>query len=160
MSEKHSSVSNATIAANPLLFQVHTPINIPNFEKLLHTHPNRPFVDSVVNGLRCGMWPWADTTEEFPITRDFPNRPLKSDHEKDFVRKQFDIEISAGHFSPSFGSSLLPGMYSVPIHTVPKPHSDKLCLIVDHSAGSFSLNSMIDRDLISGVKLDGIRSLG
>jgi hypothetical protein len=51
-------------------------------------------------------------------------------------------------------------MYSIPIHAVPKPDSDKLRLIVDHSDGAFSLNSMIERERIAGVKLDGIRTLG
>jgi hypothetical protein len=51
-------------------------------------------------------------------------------------------------------------MYSVPVHTVPKPHSNKLRLVVDHTAGDYSLNSMIDRDAIKGTKLDGLHSLG
>ncbi|KIK90825.1 hypothetical protein PAXRUDRAFT_662357 [Paxillus rubicundulus Ve08.2h10] len=45
-------------------------------------------------------------------------------------------------------------------YAVPKPHSTKFRLIVDHSAGTHSLNSMIDRDLIAGIKMDGIQSLG
>ncbi|KAH7904309.1 hypothetical protein BJ138DRAFT_1019301, partial [Hygrophoropsis aurantiaca] len=145
MSEKHAQISLATISSYLYLFPVHTPIKIDCLESLLLDHPNRPFVDSVIGGLREGLWPWAETTEEFPTTRDFPNRPLGTDCERDFVKQQFQIEIAAGHFPPSFGKHLLPGMYSVPIHTIPKPHSDKLRLIVDHSAGSFSLNSMIDR---------------
>jgi hypothetical protein len=46
------------------------------------------------------------------------------------------------------------------MHTVPKPNSDKLCLVVDHTAGKYSLNSMIDRNTIKGTKLDGLHSLG
>jgi hypothetical protein len=46
------------------------------------------------------------------------------------------------------------------MHTVPKPNSDKLRLVVDHTAGEYSLNSMIDRDAIKGTKLDGLHSLG
>jgi hypothetical protein len=49
-------------------------------------------------------------------------------------------------------SDLLPGMYSTPIHVVPKPHSTKLRLIVDHSAGSYSLNSMIDLSDTAGPR--------
>ena len=33
-------------------------------------------------------------------------------------------------------------------------------LIVDHSTGSCSINSIIDRDSISGIKLDGIKTVG
>lgn len=51
-------------------------------------------------------------------------------------------------------------MYSVPMHTVPKPNSDKLRLVVDHTAGDYSLNSMIKSKSIKGTKLDGLHSLG
>jgi hypothetical protein len=50
-------------------------------------------------------------------------------------------------------------MYSMPIHAVPKPHSDKLRLVNDQSAGKFSLNSMILRTDIGAVKLDSIQNL-
>ena len=67
-------------------------------------------------------------------------------------------EIKADRFSEPF-RDLLPGMNVVPVHTIPKP-GDKLRLIVDHSAGTWLINSMIDRESILGVKLDGIRTLG
>jgi hypothetical protein len=51
-------------------------------------------------------------------------------------------------------------MYSVPMHTIPKPNSDKLHLVIDHTAGDYSLNLMIDSDAIKGTKLDGLHSLG
>ena len=51
-------------------------------------------------------------------------------------------------------------MYSVPVYTVPKPQSEKLRMVVDHSAGSPSLNDMITCNAISGTKMDGMRSLG
>jgi hypothetical protein len=64
-----------------------------------------------------------------------------------------------GRYSESIGKDLLPGMYSMPIHTIPKPHSDKLRLVNDQSAGKFSLNSMILRTEIGTVKLDTIQNL-
>jgi hypothetical protein len=51
-------------------------------------------------------------------------------------------------------------MNVVPVHVVSKPPDDKLYLVVDHSAGPYSINSMIDRQSIAGVKLNGIKSLG
>jgi len=42
----------------------------------------------------------------------------------DFIRNQRDAEIAAGRFSELFGPDLLPGMYSTPIHAVPKGESD------------------------------------
>jgi hypothetical protein len=70
---------------------------------------------------------------------------------------QHEKEIKAEHFSQLF-NTLLPGMNVVPIYVVPKPPEDKLHLVVDHSAGPYSLNSMIDCQSIAGVKLDGIKS--
>jgi len=68
-------------------------------------------------------------------------------------------EIKVDRFSEPF-DTLLPRMNVVPVHVVPKPPDDKLRLVVDHSAGLYSINSMIDRQSIAGVKLDGIKSLG
>ncbi|TFY77497.1 hypothetical protein EWM64_g6514 [Hericium alpestre] len=49
-------------------------------------------------------------------------------------------------------------MYCVPVHAVPKPNSDKFRMVVDHSAGEFSLNSMIDKDKVH-VDLDNVQHL-
>ena len=48
----------------------------------------------------------------------------------------------------------------MPIHTVPKPHSEDLRLVTDHSAGPFSLNSMIDHTCVTGFPLDNMHHLG
>ena len=68
-------------------------------------------------------------------------------------------EIEADRFSKPF-ATLLPGMNVVPVHIIPKPPDDKLHLVVDHSAGPHSINSLIDHQSIAGVKLDGIKTLG
>ena len=123
-------------------------------------HPNRPFVESVCTSLRDGFWPWANTQKEsYPVMWDFLDCPLKTEHKADFLRDQRDIEIAAGRYSEGFGSELMPGMYSTPIHAVPKPRSDKLRLINDHSARTFSLNSMIMWADVAGVKMDTISNL-
>jgi hypothetical protein len=93
------------------------------------------------------------------LTHDQSSRPLKSDKERDFIRAQRDDEISKGRFSQSFGTELLPGMYSMPIHAVPKPHSENLRLINDQSAGKFSLNSMIIWPDVGKTKLDTLTDL-
>ena len=149
-----------TISKNPDLFRIITPINVDKFEQLLIAHPNQPFVESVCTSLREGFWPWACTQkEEYPITWDFSNRPPKNEHEAIFLRGQRDIEVAAERYSEDFGTDLLPGMYSTPIHAVPKPRSEKLRLVNDHSAGPFSLNSMIAREDIAGAKMDSIADL-
>jgi len=77
-----------------------------------------------------------------------------------FLCAQRDIEKQKDRFSTSFGRHLLPGMYSMPIHAIPKPHSTDLRMVTDQSASKFSLNSMIVRDDIKGYPLDNMRHLG
>ena len=149
-----------TIRDNPHLFKIVTPVDVAQLERLLESHPNKPFVQSVCVSFREGFWPWANTQkEEYPTTWDYSNRPPKTKREAGFLRDQRDLEISEGRYSESFGTDLLPGMYSTPIHAVPKPRSEKLRLVNDHSAGPFSLNSMIAHEDIVGAKMDTISDL-
>jgi len=139
-----SELAYTTIDRNPELFKIVTPINVDRFEAYLIHHPNRPYVDSVCRGLRHGFWPWA--THDDPNlwkTYDNSDRPINETDRMDFVREQRDEEIRLGRWSPSFGSQLLPGMYSSPIGVVLKPHSDKFRLVNDHTQEPFSPNSMI-----------------
>lgn len=75
-----------------------------------------------------------------------------------FACEQQDEEIMERRFSPTF-CSLLPGMQCVPVVVVPKPHSNKFCLAVNHSAEPFALNSLIDKRDVK-VKLDDLHDLG
>jgi hypothetical protein len=160
-SETLNPFATKTIADNPHLFQVKTPIKVDVFEALLKTHPNPKFVRSVCAGLRDGFWPWADTMcDGFPITHDESRPTPKNDEHATFIRDQCLKERHKGYYSESFGTDLLPGMYSMPIHAVPKPNSTDLRLVTDHSAGLFSLNSMIDRNQVTGFPLDNVRHLG
>ncbi|OBZ74757.1 hypothetical protein A0H81_05566 [Grifola frondosa] len=89
------------------------------------------------------------------------DRPPPSDEEvAKFLREQRDEEVSLGRYSESFGTDLLPGMVCMPIHAVPKPRSDKLRLVNNHSAGPYALNDLISPESIKGVILDGIPALG
>ena len=116
-----------TIKDNPHLFKIITPINILQFKKLLDSHPNKAFVQSVCTSLHDGFWPWANTQkEDYPVTWDFSERPPKTECEADFLREQRDIEVNAGRYSEDFGTDLLLGMYSTPVHAIPKPRSEKL----------------------------------
>ncbi|KIJ22709.1 hypothetical protein M422DRAFT_122863, partial [Sphaerobolus stellatus SS14] len=149
-----------TIKNNPHLFAIITPINYRHFYDLLHSHPNRALVHSVCLGFRDGFWPWANTHDSSrPITWDNSFRPLKDPSHETFVYEQCQIEQSLQRFSPSFGPDLLPGMSSIPVGVVPKPHTSKLRLVVDHSAEPYSLNAMIPRESVS-VPLDNLHLLG
>ncbi|KAG1727188.1 uncharacterized protein EDB91DRAFT_1254013 [Suillus paluster] len=162
LNEISDSDAARTIAQRPDLFRIVTPINVDRFKELLLDHPNQPFVKSVCQALHQGFWPWADTSDDsYPSINDNSSHTCaKSNDQLRFIEDQICEEIRLGRLSESFGTELYPGMYSVPMHTVPKPNSDKLCLVVDHTVGNYSLNSMIERDAIKGTKLDGLHSLG
>ena len=161
LSEVFNPIAAKTVADYPDLFQINTPIKVDIFESFLEHHPNPSFVQSVCAGLREGFWPWADTRKGvFPATHD-ESRPAPTDERQaSFLRDQCLKERQKGRFSDSFGPKLLPGMYSMPVHAVPKPSSVDLRLVMDHSAGPFSLNSMIDHSRVTGFPLDNLRHLG
>jgi hypothetical protein len=161
-SEFLNSTALRTISNRPDLFAVNTPIDIDRFETLLTIakHPNPAFVKSVCQGLREGFWPWADTHYGvYPTTWDVPTPLPSTEEEHAFLQAQISKEESVGRYSPDFGPNLLPGMYSMPIHAVPK-EGGKFRLVTNHSASDFSLNSMISKEDIAGVTLDNVQHLG
>ena len=84
----------------------------------------------------------------------------KMPEEAAFLQEWIDKEVMCGCYLEPFGSDLLPGMFSMPIHAVPKPGSNKHRLVTDHSAGQFALNNMISRDDIAGVTIDNAHVRG
>ncbi|TFY77812.1 hypothetical protein EWM64_g6201 [Hericium alpestre] len=93
---------------------------------------------------------------------DASRRELSSDAHRAFVEEQCQKEIDVGRFSEAWeADELYPGMYSMPIGVVPKPNTDKLHLITDHSAGKYSLNLMIPKPSFDEkVQLDNVQDLG
>jgi len=160
-SELVNPVVTNTINENWHLFDIVTPIFVNQFEELLESHPNQPFIKSVCHGLREAFWPWADThIRDYPDTVDFLLSEPDNPEEAAFLWNQRDHEVFKGCFSESFGDKLLPGMYCMPIFAVPKPHSTDLWMVTDQSAGKYSLNSMIPREDIMGYPLDNLQHLG
>ncbi|KAG2340133.1 hypothetical protein BDR05DRAFT_977435 [Suillus weaverae] len=135
LSEFSNNVAVGTITQYPHLFAVSTPINVDRFENLLTIaqHPNLPFIRSVC----LGLW-------------EVPSPSPKTEAEWNFIRGQIGKEEA---------HDLLPGMYSMPIHAVPK-EGGKFRLVTNHSAGEYSLNSMIAKEDIAGVTLDNVQDLG
>lgn len=149
-----------TIAERPDLFQVHTPINVDLFERLLADHPNQPLVQSVVRGLREGFWPFADAEGlEVPSTWEEERRFELDAEQAAFIAQYAEDEERAGRYSAPFGRDLLKGMVCMPIYAVPKPRSEKLRLINNHSAGPWALNSLIDKGKV-GMRPDNVQDLG
>ncbi|KZP33131.1 hypothetical protein FIBSPDRAFT_715707, partial [Athelia psychrophila] len=161
LSELQNKIALDTIKSYPHLFQIITPIRIQPLDLVLRTHPNRGLVASVLQSFRTGFWPWVNFNKgpNFPSTLDNSHRPLKEPAHVAFVHEQRDKEIAKHRFSEAFGPELLPGMYSIPIGVVPKPHSVLFRLVIDPSDGPYSLNSLISREKVS-VPLDNIRHLG
>lgn len=157
-SELDNPVSRKTVRENPHLFKIVTPINVDVFESLLDSHPNRPLVDSVCYGLRNGFWPFAEPElGVFPETLEMSNGLLN--HEAThYILDYIAEEVAEERYSESFGAHLLPGMYAMPVYAIPKPQSNKLRLINNHSAGTFSLNAMIDKEKV-GMRPDNIQDL-
>ena len=111
-------------------------------------------------GLVVGFWPWATTSNSKApsiVDNSRLQRIKNPDHLK-FISEQRDEEIRLYRFSPAF-KTLSPGMTTIPLWVVPKPHSDKLRLVVDHSAGDFAPNSYISPEDAS-VHLDTLHALG
>ena len=86
--------------------------------------------------------------------------PPEAVKEQEFLKEQIQTKIAAKHFLELFRMELLPGMYSLPVHTMPKPDSDMMWLIIDHSSRDFNPNSMITQKDVMGVWLYGLHTLG
>jgi len=127
----------------------------------LESHPNRPFVNSVINGLREGFWPWASTIKDgYPVMLDESRAIHLTPEKEDFLNEQLKHEQSLERMSQEFGENLLLGMYCMPSYVIPKPHSDGWRLVDDLSAGPYSLNSMVDHQCVTGYPLDNLAQLG
>ncbi|KAK0230067.1 hypothetical protein IW262DRAFT_1231562, partial [Armillaria fumosa] len=155
-----------TIGNYSHLFNITMPIKTDVFQDLLtpeclQAHPNQAFVQSVIIALKEGFWPWANTWHEteFLVTWDNSRMSPRSEMEQMFINRYRDEEIAAEHFSKPFGSDLLPGMYSMPVHAVPKPHSEDFCMVSNMSVGLYAPNQMICHEDIAGSCLNSLHTL-
>ena len=117
-------------------------------------------VQSVLEGLCGGFWPWAQTVKEgYPLTWDESRQMQLSPEKEEFLNRQLEHEVSLNRVSPYFGTELLPGMYCMLNYVVPKPHTNDWRLVNDLSTGPFSLNSMVDCQGVTGFPLDSLVQL-
>jgi len=56
----HNPKIQASLSAMQGHIKVETPFNVNKFESMLADHPNQPFIQSVMTGLREGFWPLDD----------------------------------------------------------------------------------------------------
>lgn len=154
-SELANAAAWSTIRSFPHLFAIKTPIKADVLEALLVDHPNQPLVASVCRGFREGFWPFVDASQlaSFSETWDETNAPL-DDKAALFPSPYAEVEERAGRYSAPFSGELLPGMYSM--MPVRKPRTEKLRFNNNHSAGRFSLNSMMDKHAV-GMRPDNVQ---
>lgn len=108
---------------------IDTPFDIDKLELLLGSHPNQPFVQSIMRSLREGFWPF-DEGDWDEYSEDMVNY---SSEETDLsaIRAFRDKECEAQHWSSELPfSQLLPGMKSSPMFVVWQ--KQKPCVITDH----------------------------
>ncbi|OCH83580.1 hypothetical protein OBBRIDRAFT_702714, partial [Obba rivulosa] len=133
--------------------KVETPFDVDKLESFLHDHPNQPFVESVLFGLRNGFWPlddgeWKIELEE--VIDNYSSEPA----DLDSIRAFRDKEQDTGRWSPEL-SELLPGMKISPMFVVWR--DDKARVVTDHSASG--LNDGIPR-AEAKVRYDNMHDFG
>jgi hypothetical protein len=94
------------------------------------------------------------------MTKDYFKPHQYEGHIRQFLLDQCDKEIRLNRFSETFGHDLLPGMYVMPIHVIPKPCTVNFRLITNLSAGYYALNTMIEKANVLNLPLDTIVELG
>jgi hypothetical protein len=133
--------------------KVETPFDVDKLEAMLHTHPNRPFVDSVIKGLREGFWP-LDEGEWKVELEEVPENYASEGVDLDAINAFRDRECAAGRWSEEV-SHLLPGAKVSPLFVVWQ--NEKPRVVNDHAASG--LNSGIPREEAK-VRYDDMHSFG
>ncbi|KAI5124410.1 hypothetical protein M0805_008294 [Coniferiporia weirii] len=147
-----------TVRNHPELFKIVTPIDVDIFEALLKLHPNRKFVESVVEGLRRGFWPFAQIPYDMTVDESRKQKVREYGLRQEFLEEQLKKEVKAGRFSGPFGKRLYRGMACMPVHVGQSLAGKKFRLINNHSAGDHSLNSLIPENERC-AQADDIRAL-
>ncbi|KAF8225393.1 hypothetical protein L208DRAFT_1306433, partial [Tricholoma matsutake] len=94
--------------------KVETPFNVDKLELLLVSHPNRPFVQSVMKGLQEGFWPFDEGEWKIELEEVTPNY-VSDPEDAEAIHAFRDREVAAGRWSdPLASTELLPGMKETP----------------------------------------------
>jgi hypothetical protein len=135
--------------------KVETPFDVDKFESFLVDHPNRPFVNSVMKGLREGFWPFDESEWKIELEEITENYKM-DDTDLKALREFRDRELAAGRWSSALlDTELLPGMKVSPMFVIWQHGKPRV--VTDHSASG--LNEGIPREE-AHVKYDDMRSFG
>ncbi|KAH9919583.1 uncharacterized protein B0H18DRAFT_881736, partial [Fomitopsis serialis] len=133
--------------------KVETPFNVDRLSDMLVDHPNQPFVQSVLTGLREGFWPLEDGEWKLELEEVVGNYSTE-EPDLDAIRAFRDKEQAAGRWSGEL-SELLPGMKISPMFVVWR--DDKARVVTDHTASG--LNDGIPR-AEAKVRYDNMTDFG
>jgi hypothetical protein len=135
-----------------------TPINIPNLERELRSHPDRDFVSVLITGLTEGF----DTgIQPLPTTSYTCKNAMTAQQNPAVVTKLLQDEVDKGYVIGPFDSPPFPIYRISPIGIAEHKYSKKQRLILDLSAPHncsehISINALIDKAdfSVSYVKVD------
>ena len=94
----HDPKIQATLLAMRNHIKVETPFNVDKLESMLADHPNQPFIQSVMTGLREGFWPLDDGDWKIELEEVIDNYST-DEGDLDAIRAFRDKERSAGRWS-------------------------------------------------------------
>ena len=97
---------------------VSTPI-VNVLERELSQHPDRNFVNSLINGLRGGTHVGYTGPKKSPVSRNL----ISASQHPEVVSTNLSKEISLGRVAGPFDSQPLPNLQCHPVGVVPKKHS-------------------------------------
>lgn len=142
---------------------VTTPINVDVLERELSGHPDRNFVDTLINCLRYGTHVGYTGPNKPRVSRNL----ISANQHPDIVTSNLNKEISLGRVAGPFISSPLPNLQCHPLGVVPKKHSPEWRTIYHLSyPDGDSLNDHIPKDpyALQYVRVDDairiLKSLG
>jgi hypothetical protein len=134
---------------------VETPFNVDKFKLLLADHPNQLFVQSVMQGLCEGFWPFDEGEWKIELEEVIPNY-ASSAEDAEAIRAFCNHEITTGRWSdPLDSTELLPGMKISPLFVVWQ--NEKPRIVNDHSHSGINDNIPC---LEAKVKYDDMHTFG
>ena len=142
---------------------VSTPINVNILEEELSSHPDRNFVNSLVNCLRYGTHVGYNGPQKSRVSRNL----ISATQHPDVVSSNISKEVNLGRVAGPFTSSPLPHLQCHPVGVVPKKHSSEWRTIyhLSYPEGD-SINDHIPKDpyALQYVRVDDairiLKSLG
>ena len=137
---------------------VSTPLDVDKLALELVNHPNRSFVDNLVNALRYGTRIGYLGPQKFRVS----NNLISASQHPEVISANLSKEMSLGRVAGPFFSPPLPNFQCHPIGVVPKKHSTEWRTIyhLSYPPGD-SVNDHIPKDPYSlqYVRVDDVESI-